>query len=72
MIQTLQTQDIRSVGGASQTQSGQDMERVETTHQSYYMTDKGGYLARWKKLNQAMTLKATDYKDPPTMLIPLK
>lgn len=52
-----------------QTQSEQDTERVETTHQSYYMSDKGGYLARWKKLNQAMALKASDYKDPPSIMI---
>lgn len=72
MTQTPPMQDIQSVGGALRTPSEQGTEPVETKHQSYYMTDKGGYMARWKNLRQAMTLQATDFKDPPTILFPVK
>ena len=36
----------------------------------YYMTDKAGHMCRWKLLDKAMTLQATDYKDPPAILAP--
>lgn len=34
----------------------------------YYMTDKAGHMCRWKLLDKAMTLQASDYKDPPSIL----
>lgn len=46
------------------------MEPGGAIHQSYFMSDKGGFLARWKSVDKAYTLHETDYKDPPAILIP--
>lgn len=35
----------------------------------YYMSDKGGYLCRWKYIDKAYSLHESDYKDPPAILI---
>ena len=36
---------------------------------SYYMTDKAGHLCRFTKISKCNTLQATDYKDPPVILV---
>ena len=36
---------------------------------SYYMTDKAGHLCRFTKISKCNTLQATDYKDPPVIVV---
>ena len=36
---------------------------------SYWMTDKAGHLCRFTKIKKRNTLRATDYKDPPVILV---
>ena len=38
------------------------------THQSYWMADKGGHLARWRNIHTAYTLHRPDPKHPPVVL----
>ena len=35
----------------------------------YWMTDKAGHLCRFTKISKCNTLQATDYKDPPLVMI---
>lgn len=42
---------------------------VEETAKHYWMTDKAGHLCRFTKVNRCNTLKSTDYKDPPVILV---
>lgn len=36
---------------------------------SYWMTDKAGRLCRFTKISKCNTLQATDYKDPPVIVV---
>ncbi len=36
---------------------------------SYWMTDKAGRLCRFTKIARCNTLRATDYKDPPVIVV---
>jgi len=35
----------------------------------YWMTDKAGHLCRFTKIDKCNTLQATDYKDPPVIVV---
>ena len=35
----------------------------------YWMTDKAGHLCRFTKISKCNTLQATDYKDPPVIVV---
>lgn len=40
-----------------------------TPPHSYWMTDKAGHLCRFTKISKCNTLQATDYKDPPVIVV---
>lgn len=42
------------------------------THQSYYMTNKAGHLARWTQVTKTTALLAGDFKDPQVILVSAK
>ena len=39
---------------------------------SYWMTDKAGHLCRFTKISKCNTLQATDYKDPPVIVVAVR
>ena len=37
-----------------------------------WMTDKAGHLCRFTKISKCNTLQATDYKDPPVIVVAVR
>ena len=42
---------------------------MAVAYRKYWMTDKAGHLCRFTKIKKCNTLQATDYKDPPVILV---
>lgn len=43
--------------------------QCSASSKSYWMTDKAGHLCRFTKISKCNTLQATDYKDPPVIVV---
>lgn len=43
--------------------------QCSASSKSYWMTDKAGHLCRFTKISKCNTLQATDFKDPPVIVV---